>query len=176
MEEAIAVYGRNPGNPIERASLAYYLALAHVNAGNASAALNTTQAAFAYRPELVSRYPEFYWIEGWAKARLGLIAQAVASYSAGIGLAEAYNEAEPGRFAPETLAALRVQEAYLSARSSTVPSAALTTGVFDALADMPDNDSGAKALRRSILAMIDDPEHSSWSQPGVWAPFVTVGW
>ncbi|MAM11159.1 MAG: hypothetical protein CML23_12005 [Rhizobiaceae bacterium] len=126
MEEAIAVYDRNPANPIERASLAYYLALAHLNAGNASAALDTTQAAFAYRPELVSRYPEFYWIEGWAKARLGFIAQAAASYSAGISLAEAYNEGEPGRFAPETLAALRVQEAYLSARSSAVPSAALT--------------------------------------------------
>ncbi|TNB46900.1 CHAT domain-containing protein [Martelella lutilitoris] len=126
MEQAIAVYDRNPGNPIKRASLAYYLALAYVNAGDANAALNTTQAAFAYRPELVSRYPEFYFVEGWAKARLGFIAQAAASYSAGVGLAEAYNEGEPGRFAPETLAAMRVQEAYLWARSSTVPSARLT--------------------------------------------------
>lgn len=126
MEDAIEIYDQAPGNPVERASLAYYLALTYVNAGDASAALDASQAALAHRPELVTRYPEFYWIEGWAKARLGFLAQAASSYAAATGLAESYNASQPDRFAPETIAATRVQDAYLTSRSFSVPAPELT--------------------------------------------------
>ncbi len=49
---------------------------------------------------------------------------------------------------------------------------ALTTGLGTALAD----DTGPEALRRAMLAMIDDPlAPPDWGDPAVWGPFVVAG-
>ena len=50
----------------------------------------------------------------------------------------------------------------------------LTTRMFEeAAADL--DAGGAESLRRSMLAMIDDPERSYLAHPLFWAPFVIVG-
>jgi CHAT domain-containing protein len=56
------------------------------------------------------------------------------------------------------------------ATDSTV---ALMTGTFAAAAD--GKLSHAEALQKSMLAMIDDPQHVDWADPKYWAPFVVVG-
>ncbi|WP_176085353.1 CHAT domain-containing protein [Martelella sp. HB161492] len=61
---------------------------------------------------------------------------------------------------------------------------ALTTGMFAALTDAARDetmtadqaDSGAIALQRSMLKLIDDAPDPQWTHPGIWAPFVTIGW
>jgi len=59
----------------------------------------------------------------------------------------------------------------------------LTTGMFQALqADAAAQSLSetskirtARALRASMLAMIDKPPQAAWTHPGIWAPFVVVG-
>lgn len=51
---------------------------------------------------------------------------------------------------------------------------ALTTGIFDALRGDPAIDR-AEALRRSMLAVMNDPERPDYAHPSYWAPFVVVG-
>ncbi len=48
---------------------------------------------------------------------------------------------------------------------------ALTTEHFAAL----DQGSGARALRASILDMLERPRRQSWQHPAAWAPFVVIG-
>lgn len=55
------------------------------------------------------------------------------------------------------------------------PTVALTTGMFRAKPLVGDDPTGARALRHSILEMIDNPARAGWSHPAAWAPFVTVG-
>jgi len=50
----------------------------------------------------------------------------------------------------------------------------LTTGAFQALAAAPEI-ARAEALRRSMLAMLDDKTHPFYAHPMFWAPFVLVG-
>ena len=50
----------------------------------------------------------------------------------------------------------------------------LTTRMFEATAADP-TAGRAESLRRSMLAMIDDPERSYLAHPLFWAPFVIVG-
>src|SRR5262249_28187602 len=50
----------------------------------------------------------------------------------------------------------------------------LTTGAFQALAEAPEI-GRAEALRRSMLAMLDDKTHPFYAHPMFWAPFVLVG-
>jgi CHAT domain-containing protein len=57
----------------------------------------------------------------------------------------------------------------------SAPTVALTTGMFRAKSEVGDDPTGARALRRSILQMIDNPGRPGWSNPAAWAPFVTVG-
>src|SRR5262249_1385701 len=49
----------------------------------------------------------------------------------------------------------------------------LTTGAFAALA--AGGIGRAEALRRSMLAMLDDKTHPFYAHPMFWAPFVLVG-
>ncbi len=57
------------------------------------------------------------------------------------------------------------------ASASTVK---LITGVFAAAAANPEI-GRAEALRRSMLKLMDDPDHSEFAHPAFWAPFVVVG-
>src|SRR5262249_13562917 len=50
----------------------------------------------------------------------------------------------------------------------------LTTGAFAALAAAPEI-GRAEALRRSMMAMLDDKTHPFHAHPMFWAPFVLVG-
>jgi CHAT domain-containing protein/tetratricopeptide (TPR) repeat protein len=50
---------------------------------------------------------------------------------------------------------------------------ALMTGTFAAASDP--KLSHAEALQKSMLAMIDNPQHLAWADPKYWAPFVVVG-
>jgi CHAT domain-containing protein len=51
----------------------------------------------------------------------------------------------------------------------------LTTGAIEALAREPDI-GRAEALRRSMLALLDDPKlPAEYAHPAVWAPFSLVG-
>ncbi len=50
----------------------------------------------------------------------------------------------------------------------------LSTRMFEESAADPDA-GGAESLRRSMLAMIDDPERPYMAHPLFWAPFVIVG-
>ena len=49
----------------------------------------------------------------------------------------------------------------------------LMVGTFAALAADPKL-SHAEALRKSMLAMIDNPQRPDWADPKHWAPFVVV--
>ena len=51
---------------------------------------------------------------------------------------------------------------------------ALTTRMFDELTRLPGM-GRAEALRRAMLAMIDDPVDYRHTHPRFWAPFVIVG-
>jgi CHAT domain-containing protein len=51
---------------------------------------------------------------------------------------------------------------------------ALMTGTFSAIA-ADQKLSHGEALRKSMLAIIDDPEHPDLADPKFWAPFVVVG-
>ncbi len=51
---------------------------------------------------------------------------------------------------------------------------ALMVGTFAAAAADP-RLSHAEALQKSMLAMISDAQHPTWSHPKFWAPFVVVG-
>jgi CHAT domain-containing protein/Flp pilus assembly protein TadD len=51
---------------------------------------------------------------------------------------------------------------------------ALMTGTFSAIATNPKLSHG-EALRKAMLAMIDDPTHPYRADPKFWAPFVVVG-
>ena len=51
---------------------------------------------------------------------------------------------------------------------------ALMTGVFSAVAADPKLSHG-EALRKAMLAMIDDAAHPYRADPKFWAPFVVVG-
>jgi CHAT domain-containing protein/tetratricopeptide (TPR) repeat protein len=55
----------------------------------------------------------------------------------------------------------------------TESTVALMTGTFAAAADT--KLSHAEALQKSMLAMIDNPQHADWADPKYWAPFVVVG-
>jgi CHAT domain-containing protein len=51
---------------------------------------------------------------------------------------------------------------------------ALTTGMFAAAADDPAI-GRAEALRRSMVALMEDPENPHYAHPMFWAPFIVVG-
>ena len=51
---------------------------------------------------------------------------------------------------------------------------ALTTKMFHELKDNP-NIGRSEALRRSMLALMNDKEKSYFAHPMFWAPFVVVG-
>jgi CHAT domain-containing protein len=55
----------------------------------------------------------------------------------------------------------------------TESTVALMTGAFAAAGDP--KLSHAQAVQKSMLAMIDDPQHPDWADPKYWAPFVVVG-
>jgi CHAT domain-containing protein len=65
---------------------------------------------------------------------------------------------------------LLVSHWYVEANSS----AQLMIGTFAALAADPKLSHG-EALRKAMLAMIDDPTWSKLAEPKYWAPFVVVG-
>ena len=50
----------------------------------------------------------------------------------------------------------------------------LMTGTFAVLSADPKL-SHAEALQKSMLTMIDNPQHPQWANPKYWAPFVVVG-
>ncbi|PWW01457.1 CHAT domain-containing protein [Hoeflea marina] len=50
---------------------------------------------------------------------------------------------------------------------------ALMTRTFDE-ASSPQT-SGAEAIRRAMISMIDDARHPEWADPAYWAPFILVG-
>jgi CHAT domain-containing protein/Tfp pilus assembly protein PilF len=56
----------------------------------------------------------------------------------------------------------------------TKSAVALMVGTFAALAANPKLSHG-EALQKSMLAMINDPQHHEWADPKFWAPFVVVG-
>ena len=54
------------------------------------------------------------------------------------------------------------------------PAVKLTTGMFEETAADPTL-GGAEALRRSMLALMDDTESPHYAHPMFWAPFIVVG-
>ncbi len=50
----------------------------------------------------------------------------------------------------------------------------LTTGMLAEAAEHPDI-ARAEALRRSMLALMNDPDNPHFAHPMFWAPFVVVG-
>ena len=54
------------------------------------------------------------------------------------------------------------------------PAVKLTTGMFEETAADPSL-GGAEALRRSMLALMDDTESPHYAHPMFWAPFIVVG-
>ena len=89
----------------------------------------------------------------------------------------------PGGSEAEGLSGLARAFFYAGARRLLVshwsvqsdPTVALTTGMFRLAGTEDDDPTGAQALRKSMLQMIDHPKRATWSHPAAWAPFVTVG-
>ena len=94
----------------------------------------------------------------------------------------ACNTASAEKPGAEALSGLARAFFYAGARSlivshwevGTESTVALMTGTFAALAVDPKL-SHAEALRKSMLAMIDNARHPEWADPRYWAPFVVVG-
>jgi CHAT domain-containing protein/tetratricopeptide (TPR) repeat protein len=94
----------------------------------------------------------------------------------------ACNTASAEKPGAEALSGLARAFFYAGARSLIVSNwevnsdsaVALMTGTFAALAADPKL-SHAEALRKSMLAMIDNAERPDWADPKFWAPFVVVG-
>jgi CHAT domain-containing protein/Flp pilus assembly protein TadD len=94
----------------------------------------------------------------------------------------ACNTASGEKPGAEALSGLARAFFYAGARSLIVsnwevdsPSAVeLMTGTFAAL-NMEPSLSHAEALQKSMLAMIDNPQHPQWADPKYWAPFIVVG-
>ena len=94
----------------------------------------------------------------------------------------ACNTASAEKPGAEALSGLARAFFYAGARSLIVSNwevnsdsaVTLMTGTFAALADDPKL-SHAEALRKSMLAMIDNPQHPEQADPKYWAPFVVVG-
>ena len=94
----------------------------------------------------------------------------------------ACNTASAEKPGAEALSGLARAFFYAGARSLIVSNwevnsdsaVTLMTGTFAALAADPKL-SHAEALRKSMLAMIDNPEHPQQADPKYWAPFVVVG-
>ncbi|MGA8616809.1 MAG: CHAT domain-containing protein [Xanthobacteraceae bacterium] len=94
----------------------------------------------------------------------------------------ACNTASAEKPGAEALSGLARAFFYAGARSLIVSNwevnsdsaVTLMVGTFAALAADPKL-SHAEALRKSMLAMIDNPEHPDWADPKYWAPFVVVG-
>jgi CHAT domain-containing protein/Tfp pilus assembly protein PilF len=94
----------------------------------------------------------------------------------------ACNTASAEKPGAEALSGLARAFFYAGARSLVVSNWAvdsdsavvLMTSTFSALAADPKL-SHAEALRKSILAMIDNPRRPDWADPKYWAPFVVVG-
>ncbi len=98
-------------------------------------------------------------------------------------LLSACNTASGSRGSNESLSGLASAFFLAGARSLLVShwpvysdaATRLTTGMFDALAADPGIDR-AEALRRSMLAILDDPASDATRlQPAYWGPFVLVG-
>jgi CHAT domain-containing protein len=94
----------------------------------------------------------------------------------------ACNTASAEKPGAEALSGLARAFFYAGARSLVVSNwevdsdsaVALMTGTFSALARNPKLSHG-EALQKSMLAMIDNPQHPEWADPKYWAPFVVVG-
>jgi CHAT domain-containing protein len=93
----------------------------------------------------------------------------------------ACNTASGDRPGAEALSGLARAFFYAGGRSllvsnwaaETESTVVLMTGTFAAAIDpkLPH----AEALQKSMLAMIDNPQHAEWADPKYWAPFVVVG-
>jgi CHAT domain-containing protein len=94
----------------------------------------------------------------------------------------ACNTASAEKPGAEALSGLARAFFYAGARSLVVSNwevnsestVELMTGMFAALAANPKLSHG-EALQKSMLAMIDNPEHPDWADPKYWAAFVVVG-
>jgi CHAT domain-containing protein len=94
----------------------------------------------------------------------------------------ACNTASAEKPGAEALSGLARAFFYAGARSLIVSNwevnsdsaVTLMVGTFAALAADPKL-SHAEALRKSMLAMIDNPQRPDWADPKHWAPFVVVG-
>lgn len=94
----------------------------------------------------------------------------------------ACNTAAGDKPGAEALSGLAKAFIYAGARSLLVShwpvlsdaAVKLTSGLFDAKGNEP-GISKAEALRRSMLAMVNDTSDPSNAYPAVWAPFVVVG-
>jgi CHAT domain-containing protein len=96
-----------------------------------------------------------------------------------VALLSACDTAGPGGLGGESLSGLARAFIYAGARRVvashwavfSVPTVRLTTGIFERLAGAP-KDGYAAALRRSQLALLNDPD---MVHPVIWAPFVLIG-
>jgi len=94
----------------------------------------------------------------------------------------ACNTASAEKPGAEALSGLARAFFYAGARSLVVSNwevdsdsaVALMTGTFAALVADP-RLSHAEALQKSMLAVIDNKQHSEWADPKYWAPFIVVG-
>ena len=94
----------------------------------------------------------------------------------------ACNTASAQKPGAEALSGLASAFFYAGARSLVVSNwevesqsaVALMTGTFAALAANPKLSHG-EALQKSMLAVIDNPQHREWIDPKYWAPFIVVG-